>query len=61
MRRGHGSRVTPRWEAGEWREVARWPDHAKLLGSYVQRNQSKKAHAATVERARFLIKKGGLK
>jgi hypothetical protein len=42
-------------------EVARWADHRPLLQGYVQRNSGKKAHEATVKRARFLIEKGGLK
>lgn len=42
-------------------EVARWPDHQALLSGYVKRNQSKKAHANTLERARFLIQRDGIK
>ena len=42
-------------------EVGRWPDHAQVLGDYVRRYQDKKAHTATVARAKLLIKKGGIK
>lgn len=41
--------------------VDRWPDRAKILQDYVHRNESKAAQAATVERAKSLIKKAGVK
>ena len=42
-------------------EIGRWPDHRAVLESYIKRNQGKKTHAATIDRARSLIQKGGIK